>query len=201
MTRESFQKAQELFTQNNGLLRTSQAKKLGVNEATLSEMTDAGLLVKEARGIYRLSSLPPLSNPDLVQVALRIPAGVVCLISALNFHNLTTQIPHKVYLALPRGKKRPQIDYPPLEFIWPVERVYSAGVEEHLIDGIQIKIYNREKTVADCFKYRNKIGLPIAIEALKDYLHQRDRNLEGLLHYARLNRVEKIITPYVEAMI
>ncbi len=201
MPEDTFEKAKDIFNQQNGILRTSQAKKLGINEATLSRMTAAGLLTREGRGLYRLADLPPLSNPDFVKVALRVPAGIVCLVSALNFHNLTTQIPYKVYLALPRGTKSPQIDYPPLEFIWPVERIYSAGVEEHTMDGIKVKLYRKEKTIADCFKYRNKIGLSIALEALKDYISQGSTNLELLRHYARIDKVEKIITPYVEAML
>jgi predicted transcriptional regulator of viral defense system len=183
------------------MLRTSQAKKLGINELILSQMLEAGLLVKESRGLYRLADLPPIINPDLVHVSIRIPKSVICLISALNFHNLTTQIPYKVYVALPRGTKRPKIDYPPLDFIWPVERIYLAGIEEHNIDGIVVKIYDKEKTIADCFKYRNKIGLSIAVEALKDYVGTQGHNLELLVNYARIDKVEKIIIPYIEAVI
>lgn len=197
---KSFDKAQEIFRQDQGILRTSKAKRLGINESTLKRMVEAGLLVKEARGLYRLADEPPLSNPDFVQVAIRIPAGVICLISALNFHDLTTQIPHKVYVALPRGTKRPQIDYPPLDFIWPVDRIYSAGIETHVIDGVRVRIYSKEKTIADCFKYRSKVGLSIAVEALKDYLHRKGRDVDALLHYSRVDKVERIITPYIKAL-
>lgn len=201
MTSEGIKKAQDIFRLHRGLLRTSQAKKLGVNEATIARMLDAGLVVKEARGLYRLADLPPLSNPDFIQVAMRVPNGVICLISALNFHNLTTQIPYKVYVALPHGTKRPKIDYPPLELIWPSDKVYSEGIEGHIIDEVLVKVYGREKTIADCFKYRNKIGLSIAVEALKDYLTTRQSNLELLLTYARIDKVEKIITPYIRAIV
>jgi len=197
--RQSFATAINIFNTNNGILKMAQADKLGVDSKTLLEMTDAGLLVKESRGVYRLANMPPLSNPDLVQVAMRVPAGVVCLISALAFHNLTTQIPHKVYIALPTDVKKPRIDYPPIEVIWLSEKTYSSGMEEHTIDGVKVRIYNREKTVADCFRFRNKIGQDIALEALKDYLRRPDRNIEHLLNYARINRVHNVMMPYLKA--
>lgn len=197
--RQSFATAINIFNTNNGILKMAQADKLGVDSKTLLEMTDAGLLVKESRGVYRLANMPPLSNPDLVQVAMRVPAGVVCLISALAFHNLTTQIPHKVYIALPTDVKKPRIDYPPIEVIWLSEKTYSSGMEEHTIDGVKVRIYNREKTVADCFRFRNKIGQDIALEALKEYLRRPDRNIEHLLNYARINRVHNVMMPYLKA--
>jgi predicted transcriptional regulator of viral defense system len=200
MAKESFEKALEVFEQNNGILRTSQAKRLGINEATLMYMVDEGLLIKEGRGLYRLAILAPLSNPDLIQVSIKIPNSIICLISALNFHNLTTQIPYKVYVALPRGTKRPQIEYPPLDYIWPVDRIYSAGIEEYSLSGVQVRIYNKEKTIADCFKYRSKIGFSVALEALKDYVSTKDCNLDALFHYSRIDRVDKVIFPYVKAL-
>ncbi len=130
---------------------------------------------------------------------MRVPAGVVCLISALAFHNLTTQIPHKVYMALPTDVKKPRIDYPPIEVIWLAEKTYFSGMEEHTIEGVKVRIYNREKTVADCFRFRNKIGQDIALEALKDYLRRPDRNIEHLLNYARINRVHNVMMPYLKA--
>jgi len=199
MSRKSFEKERKIFEENNGLLRTGQAVKLGINQLTLIRMYEAGVLVREARGLYHLADLPPLSNPDLVQVATRIPDSVVCLISALNFHNLTTQIPFRVYIALPQNVKAPWIDYPPLDIVYLSEEPYWAGIEEHAIDSVLVRIYNREKTVADCFKFRNKIGKDISLEALKDYLGQPDRQLDRLLEYARIDKVEKVIRPYIEA--
>ena len=200
MAKVSFIKAQEVFRANNGMLRNSQAKKLNINEATLAQMVKEGILVKEGRGLYRLAEIMPLTNPDLIQVSTRILNGIICLISALNFHNLTTQIPYKVYVALPRGTKRPQIDYPPIEYIWPIERIYSAGIEEHIIDGVQVKIYSKEKTIADCFKYRKKVSITIAIEALKDYMTTSKVDLNALYDYAKIDKVNKVIIPYIEAL-
>ena len=196
---KSFESARQVFLQHQGILRTAQAKKLGIQEEILRRMNAAGLLVKESRGLYRLADLDPLTNPDLVHVSARVPSSVVFLISALAFHHLTTQIPHFVYIALPREVKAPRIDYPPLKVFRLSQKTYSAGIEEHIIDGVTVRVYNREKTIADCFKFRNKIGRDIAIEALKDYLRQPGPNVPKLLEYARLDRVEKIIQPYLEA--
>lgn len=199
MTKKTFINAEKIFRKNNGILRTSQAKKLGVDQPILVQMYEEGLLVKEARGLYRLADLPPLSNPDVVQVAMRVPETVICLISALNFHQLTTQIPYRVYIALPQKTKAPRINYPPLDIIYLSKKTYVAGIEEHILDGVSVRIYSREKTVADCFKFRKKIGLDIALEALKDYLRQPDRNIEEILDCARIDRVENIIRPYLQA--
>jgi predicted transcriptional regulator of viral defense system len=201
MTRKTFEVAEKIFRENNGMLRTGHAKKLGIHEPVLIQMCEEGLLVKESRGLYRLADLPSMSNPDLVQVAIRVPDSVISLISALNFHQLTTQIPYKIYIALPREMKAPRIEYPPLDVIYLSEKQYQAGIEEHILDGFIVRIYSREKTVADCFKFRKKIGLDIAVEALKDYLRQPVRNIDAILNYARIDRVEKFMRPYLQAAI
>lgn len=201
MMRKSYQKTTAIFQKrDNGLLRASQAKELGINEKTISDMVIQGLLIREDRGIYRLAEHPPLSNPDLVLVSIRAPRAVICLISALSFHNLTTEIPSNVYIALPRDIKKPRIKYPPLDVIRLKYKAYRSGVEKHMLDGAPIKIYNKEKTVADCFKFRNKIGKDVAMEALKKYMRLPERDIETLLNYARVDRVEKIMRPYIEAI-
>jgi predicted transcriptional regulator of viral defense system len=199
MMKKSFENALNIFEQNNGILRTGQAKKLGIDQPVLMRMCEEGLLVKESRGLYRLATLPPLSNPDLVQVAIRVPNSVVCLISALEFHHLTTQIPYRIFIALPQKNKPPRIEYPPLDIVYLSHTPYIAGIEEHVLDGVTVRIYSREKTIADCFKFREKIGLDIALEALKDYLRQPDRDIQKILSYAHINRVEKTIRPYLQA--
>jgi predicted transcriptional regulator of viral defense system len=197
--KKTFENAVNIFKNHNGILRTGQAKKLGIDQPILVQMCEEGLLVKEARGLYRLADLPPLSNPDIVQVAMRVPNSVICLISALNYHQLTTQIPYRIFIALPQNTKSPRIDYPPLDIVYLSKKPYLAGIKEHILDGVSVKIYNREKTITDCFKFRNKIGLDIALEALKDYLRQPNRDIQGILNYARINRVEKVIRPYLQA--
>ena len=198
MSSKAIKDAEDIFRQNNGLLRTRQALDLGIDRPTLARMIDAGVLACESRGVYRLVAQQPLSNPDLVIVALRVPSAVFCLISALNYYDLTTQIPYQVYFALPRGTKAPRLDYPPVDVIHFSEIPYSAGIEEHTIDGVTVRIYCREKTIADCFKFRNKVGQDVAIEALKDYLRQPGHDIRKLLEYAAINRVSNIILPYLK---
>jgi predicted transcriptional regulator of viral defense system len=196
---KTFESARQIIYNHNGRLRTAQAKQLGIAETTLARMLDAGLVVKEGRGLYRLADAPPLDNPDLVRVALRVPAAVICLISALAFHDLTTQIPHRIYVALPKAVKRPRLDYPPLAVVWLTEKPYHAGIEEHSLDGVPVRVYSPEKTVADCFKFRSKVGEDVALEALKDYLRRPGANIEELLSCARIDRVEKIMRPFIRA--
>lgn len=199
MKSETIQKALQIFRQHNNILRTSQAIQLGIAPRTLYAMHENGLLVEVTRGVYRLEEAEPLSNADLIQVTLRIPKGVICLISALSYHNLTTQIPHQVYVALPLDAEKPRLTYPPVRLFWLSRPVYSAGAEEHLMDGTRVSIYNREKTIADCFKFRNKIGLEVTLEALKEGLRQ-GCDIELIMEYARIDRVEKIMRPYMEAL-
>lgn len=199
MKPETIEKALNIFREHNDILRTSQAIELGIAPRTLYAMHDAGLLVKITRGVFRLAEAASLSDADLIQVALRIQKGVICLISALDYHNLTTQIPHQIYVALPLHAEKPRLKYPPVRLFWFSRSVYSAGIDEHLIDGISVSMYNREKTIADCFKYRNKIGLDIAIKALKEGLDQ-GCNVVSIIEYARIDRVEKVMRPYMEAL-
>jgi predicted transcriptional regulator of viral defense system len=199
--RDSFQEAEIIFHQHNGILRSGQAQDLGIDPKTISEMYDEGLLDKLGRELYRLSDLPPLDYPDLVQVTLRVPSAVICLISALSFHNLTNEIPHKVYIALPQSVRRPQIKYPPIDVVWLSEEAYEAGIEEQLLDSISVPIYGKAKTVTDCFKFRNKIGKDVALEALKEYVLLPEFSVKELLEYARINRVENVMRPYLEAVV
>jgi len=164
-------------------------------------MRDAGVLEQLARGIFRLAKEPPLSNPDLVMVALKAPKGVICLVSALSFHEITTQVPHAIHVALPFGAERPRLKHPPIRFSWFKEPAFSAGAETHKVDGVSVRIYSPEKTVADCFKFRNVIGLDVAIEALKLCLNKKRSKPDTLLKYARICRVERVMRPYLEALL
>jgi predicted transcriptional regulator of viral defense system len=166
-------------------------------------MRDRGILVQMSRGLYRLADTSPLGNPDLVTVAMRLPKAVVCLISALDYYSLTEQIPHFVYIALPQDAEMPRIEHAPLQIIWPSKKIYQAGIQEVILDNTPVKIYDPEKTITDCFKYRNKFGLDVAIDALKNYINQPNskKDFNALMAYAKLNRVERIITPYIEALI
>lgn len=195
------EKARQIFFERGGVLRSSEARRQGIHPQTLSRMVGVGMLLREERGLYRLAEIEPTGNADLIIAAKLAPQGIICLISALSFHGLTTQIPHKIYLALPQSVKRPKLAYPPLDIIWLSGEAYSAGIELHELDAISVPIYNRENTLADCFKFRTKIGLDLAIEALKDYLQGADRNMDDLLHYAAIDRVERVMEPYLKALL
>jgi predicted transcriptional regulator of viral defense system len=164
-------------------------------------MRDSGILEAVCRGLYRLVNTSPLSNPDLVAVAARVPGGVICLISALAFHGITTQIPHAVHLALPRGAEEPRLEFPPLKTYRFSREAFSEGIEVHELDGVKVRIYDPEKTLADSFKFRNRIGLDTAIEALRLYRQHREVRVNDLMHYAQICRVEKVMRPYLEAIL
>lgn len=193
-----FEIAKEIFHEHDGLLRTSQALDLGIAPATLYEMRDEGDLIQESFGVYRLAESSPLNYPDLVTISIRVPDAVICLISALSHYGLTTQVPDKVYFALPRGTKTPRIDQPPIDVVHMSPESYQAGIESHALDDKKVNMYSPEKTIADCFKFRNKIGEDVAIEALKDYFRQPQPDVDLLMKYARIDRVDKIILPYVK---
>ena len=195
-------KARRVFTQHRGMLRTSDAIRLGVHPRTLYALRDRGELERIGRGIYRLSTAPPLTNPDLVAVAIRVPRAVVCLISALARHGLTTQVPHTIDLALPSHAQVPKIESVPIRVFWYPKPSFSAGIDTVTIDHVPVRVYSPEKTIADCFKYRNKIGLDIAIEALRTYRQRRRKpDFRELSRFAQVDRVEKVMRPYLEAMV
>ena len=200
-TAESKQKAVELFRERGGTLRTSEALRLGIHPRTLYALRDAGVLEQLSRGLYCLSEMPPLAHPDLVTVALRVPQAVICLLSALAFHELTTQIPHAVHIALESRAEAPRLDYPPLRVFWFSGPAWSEGIESHTLDGVSVRMYSPAKSVADLFKYRNKIGVDVALEALRLYCRNAAFDVGQLLHYARVCRVENVIRPYLEAML
>jgi predicted transcriptional regulator of viral defense system len=195
-------KAREVFTEHGGMLRTSKALRLGIHPRALYALRDAGEIEQVGRGLYRLSTAPPLSSPDLIPIAIRIPRAVVCLISALAHHGLTTQIPHVIDIALPSHAKVPKVDGVPLRVFRYPEPSFRVGVEVVAIDDVSVKIYSVEKTIADCFKYRNKIGLDVAIEALRTYRERTPKpNQSKLTKFAEINRVQKIMRPYLEAIL
>jgi predicted transcriptional regulator of viral defense system len=198
---ESEQRAIELFREHGGLLRTSEALDLGIHPRTLYRLRDAGVLEQLARGLYRLAEMPPPSHPDLVTVALKVPQAVICLLSALAYHELTTQIPHAVFIALESGSEVPRLSYPPLRIFWFSGAAWSAGIETQTLDDVPVRMYNPAKSVADSLKYRNKIGLDVALEALRLYRQHESFDVAQLLHYARVCRVENVMTPYLEALL
>jgi predicted transcriptional regulator of viral defense system len=197
----NFEKEKRAFRRSGGMLRTGAALRAGIHPRRLYDMRDEGVVEELSRGLYRLADLPPLGSPDLVTVALKIPAGVVCLISALAYHEITTQIPHEVHLALPRGTEPPRLKHPPLRVFWFTGGSFTEGIETHNVDGIGLRVYSPEKTLADCFKYRNKLGLDTVLEALRLYRSRKRPNVDDLVKFARVCRVEKVMRPYLEAFL
>jgi predicted transcriptional regulator of viral defense system len=198
---DRLEQARAIFRRHGGTLRTREAIKAGIYPRTLYQMRNQGMIEAIARGFYRLRNLPPLENPDLVSVALKVPRGVICLISALSFHEMTTQVPHAVHIALVPGTEPPRLEHPPVQVSWFSGRVFSEGIEAHDIDGVKVQVYSPEKTLADCFKHRNKIGIDVAVEALKLYRKRKPIRANELVRYAKICRVEKIMRPYLEAIL
>ena len=196
-----FDRAVGIFKKHGGILRTAQALRAGIHPGTLYAMRDSGALEAISRGVYRLANSPPLGNPDLVTVATRVPGGVICLISALAFYDLTTQIPHEVHVALPRGAEEPRLDHPPIKTYRFTGEAFTEGVEAHELDGVSVRIYSPEKTLADCFKFRNQVGLDTVMEAVRFYRERRSIKVDDLMRYAGICRVKKIIRPYLEAIL
>lgn len=194
-------KALKTIEKHGGQLRMADAIKAGIARRTLYRLTDEGKLERVTRGVYRLADLPEISYPDLVTVSLRAPKAVICLVSALSFHDLTTQVPHSVWIAIPRDSRPPRIDYPPISWVELSGSAFESGIEVHSIDQTTVRIYGPEKTIADCFKYRNKIGMDIVLEALNLYMRTTERDVDTLLHYARICRVEAVMKPYMEALV
>jgi len=194
-------KAIELIRQLDGAFRTAEAIKAGVHPQTLYALLHSGIIERLSRGVYKLADTEQVSQPDLVIVATRIPQAVICLVSALAFHEMTSQIPHEVSFAIAKGAETPRIDFPPISVHRFSGEALTAGIQNHEIDGVTIRIFCPEKTIADCFKFRNKIGMDIALEALKLYKARKGFNSSELIKFARICRVEKIMLPYLEAMI
>ena len=190
----------EAFRRAGGMLRTGQALRVGVHQRDLYALRDAGDLESLSRGVYRLADLPPLADPDLVTVATRVPKAVIALISALHIHGLTTQIPHHVNIALPRGTARPRLDWPPLRIYRMSGAMFTSGIETHQRDGVPIRVYGAAKTVADCFKFRSRIGVDVALEALRTGLAEHKFTPAQIVRAARLCRVDVVIRPYLEAV-
>lgn len=180
-------------------MRTKQVLDEGIHRRTLYYMRDNGDLIQLERGVYQLADNDIIGNPDLVIIAKKIPKGRICLTSALFFHNLTDEIPHEIHIALPTSSWEPVMNYPPINVYRFSEETYNSGIETHILDGAKVKVYTPAKTVADCFKFRNQIGLSVAVEALKRTLTEKKGTVKEILEYAKLCRVENVMKPYLEA--
>ncbi len=183
-----------------GMLRAHELSKQGIPRVYLQRLEERGFLVREARGLYRVPNAKITENHSLAEAAKRVSHGAVCLLSALRFHGLTTQAPSEVWLAIGWKARAPKTDAQPLRIIRMSGKALLEGVEQHQIEGVAVKIYSPAKTVADCFKYRNKIGLDVALEALSDYRRKHRAGMDELWYFANICRVAAVMRPYFEAL-
>lgn len=184
-----------------GLLHTRDFAELGVPTVVLTRLVRAGKLVRAGRGVYTLAGHAGSEHRSLAEVALRAPRGVMCLLSALRVHEIGTQAPFEVWLALPAGVAAPRLDSPAIRVVRMTGDSLTQGIQYVEIDGVKVRVYDAAKTVADCFKFRNKIGLDVALEALRDAWRDRKVNADALWRYAKFDRVANIMRPYLEALV
>ena len=195
----STDKLQELV-RAQGLLRPHDLAPLGIPRIALTRAVRRGQLERVGRGLYGLVGRPVSAHGTLAEVARRVPKGVVCLLSALRFHELTTQAPFEVWLAIDNKAAAPKLDYPPLRLVRFSGATLVEGVEEHVVDGVTVHVTSVAKTVADCFKFRNKIGIDVALEALREAWDARRMSSDDLWRYAKVDRVANVMLPYLESL-
>lgn len=189
------------LARRRGAITRREATAAGVHTQTLSRLVRTGALERVARGRYRLPDAPITEHHGLALVAAAVPKAVICLVSALSFHGIGTQLPHEAWIALDRRSRRPSLEYPPLRVMRFSGAALTEGIELHHIEGETVRVYNVAKTLADVFKYRNKVGLDVALEALRDAWRSRLFTMAEIGSYARVCRVERVMAPYLEALV
>lgn len=200
MEQKSTQRSVLDLAKRRGIVRSRDLVPANAPRATLSRLVHAGKLIKVGRGLYALPDYQQSEHQQLAEIAVRAPSGVFCLLTALNFHRLTTQSPHELWLAISNKARAPKVDYPPLRVVRFSGAALTEGIEEHAVDGVIVRVYSVAKTVADCFKYRNKIGLDVALEALRECRRERRATSDELWQYAKLCRVSNVMRPYLESI-
>ena len=185
----------------SGALRPRDLEKRGIPRKYLYSLLEKGTIQRSSRGVYLHPNSRITENHSFVEVSCRVPTGVICLLSALRFHEITTQNPFQVWIAIDPKARKPQLEYPAIKVVRFSGQALSKGIETHRIEGSDIKVFSIAKTVADCFKYRNKIGIDVAVEALRDTLKQRKATPSEIEHFARICRVSAVMRPYMEALI
>ena len=189
------------IVKKKGMVKASDLDKAGYSRNLLYEMCEKGILVRQSRGVYSASDSLFSEYFSLLEVSKRSPNSVICLISALFFHNITTQLPHEVWISVKRGSWIPKYDSPPVNVTVVSGEAFIFGIENHKINGVDIKVYNIAKTIADCFKFRNKVGVDVAIEALKETINAKKASIDEIMEAAEICRVSSIIRPYLEAVV
>ncbi len=193
-------RARHLFTLNGGYLTAADAIDRGIHPRDLYSLRDDGTLEMLARGLYRLKDLPKLRSPDYFTIGVKVPNGILCLTTALEIHQLIQPNVRPITVSICKGTEKPKLPSIAPQFFFVSEPAFSAGVEAIEIDGIKLKIYSKEKTLADCFKFRNKIGLDLCLDALRNWWNTEEKDVEKLIEYSRICRVEKTVKPYLEML-
>lgn len=182
------------------IARVRELEARGITRVQLQRLVQQGLVLRQSRGVYVAAGRSLAAEHTLAQVAKRVPGAVFCLLTALRFHGLTTQAPAEVWIALPEKARRPRLDYPRLRIARFSGPALTEGIEEHRVEGVTIRVYSAAKTVADCFKYRNKIGIDVAVEALRDFSRKVRGGATELARHARICRVARVMQPYLDAI-
>ncbi|MEI7436754.1 MAG: type IV toxin-antitoxin system AbiEi family antitoxin domain-containing protein [bacterium] len=199
--RQSMQDKLNEVGRHGGTFMTGEVKRAGISTRTLYRLRESGEVARVSRGVYQIADAPGTISPDYAAIAKRVPEGVICLLSALYHHDLTTEIPREIHLAVHRDANVPRLDYPRVRVFRMSSHPFNAGIEHIVIGGAKLRIFSPEKTIADCFKYRNRLGTAVAVEALKNYMSRRGRNPGRVLEMARVCRMDKVVRPYLEALV
>ena len=189
------------LTKQMGIIRPRDVEQVGISREYLRRLFLTGKLVRIGRGLYALPDTLTSEYFTLAEVAKHSPNAVICLLTALQFHNLTTQVPHQVWIAIENKQRKPKFDYPPIEVVRFSGLAFKFGVKIHTVNSVEVKVYNPAKTVADCFKFRNKIGLDVAIEALRETWRSKKATMDELWEVSKVCRVSNVMRPYLESIV
>jgi predicted transcriptional regulator of viral defense system len=195
------EKTIQIFKRHFGYAYLKDLKKEGIHTDTVRRLTQEKIIEKIKPGLYKLVDMPMLANQGMIDVCMAMPKAIICLHSSISYYELTTTIPNRVMVALRRSEKPSNIEYPPVQVFYFSGINYRSGIEEIKTESGIFKIYNREKTIVDCFRYRNKLGIDIAREGLKNYLNKPGYNIHKLIQFAKAGRMYKILKPYIEAIL
>ncbi len=197
-----YNKIKNIFEKNNGYARTKDIIEADIHSSHLYKLQDKGEIIRIKRGLYRWNDDEFNSNTELIEVINIVPNGVICLLSALSYYDLTTTNPWEYYIAIHRNQHRPKLpEYPPISIFYFADKQYNTGIEDVDISGSMVKIYNKEKTICDCIRLRNKVGTDVIKEAMQNYLKKKEMNISKLLEYAEITGAKNIVKRYLEVLV
>ncbi|MBX3576145.1 MAG: AbiEi antitoxin N-terminal domain-containing protein [Rhizobiaceae bacterium] len=187
--------------EHHGIMRLSDLQRRGINPATLARLVDEGVLQRPSRGLYERAGADVDVAHSLAEIATRVPKGVICLVSALQFHEITLQLPRSIWIAIGSKDRKPAIDYPPIRVARFGEKALTLGVETYTIDSVPVRIFDPAKSIVDCFRFRNTVGLDVAMEALRMGWRARKAKPDDIFRYAQALRIWSIVRPYLESVV